>query len=128
MNDAKKSELNVYYQAQLVGKISTGEEAKIKFEYSTSWVESKNSFPISISLPLNAEQTNEESANNFFENLLPEGRVRARTCKKFGISEGNNFELLRRIGAECAGALTILPTEEKPKIDKYKYETIIESR
>ena len=128
MNDVKKNELNVYFQAQLVGTISTDDEAKINFEYENSWVENDNSFPISISLPLNAEQTNQESANNFFVNLLPEERIRARTCKKFGISDGNNFELLRRIGAECAGALTILPTEEKPKVDEYEYETITETR
>ena len=128
MNDVKKNELNVYFQAQLVGTISPDDEAKINFEYENSWVENDNSFPISISLPLNAEQTNQESANNFFVNLLPEERIRARTCKKFGISDGNNFELLRRIGAECAGALTILPTEEKPKVDEYEYETITETR
>ena len=58
-------------------------------------------------------------AHRFFANLLPEGRVRDRTVRNLKIS-GTDFDLLRSIGGECAGALTILQLENEPSED-YKY-------
>ena len=127
MSADNSNKLNVFFQTNLVGRISTKDGVSIQFEYSDSWVKHENAFPISVSIPLDSKAINQAFANNFFVNLLPEENIRARTCANLGISEGNDFELLRRIGGECAGALSILSTDEEPTID-HQYTKVSEKR
>lgn len=132
MNDDKsasiKPELDVYFDEQLVGQVSTTDGVSIQFSYIESWLSNKKSFPISVSIPLTANKIDDETANNFFVNLLPEERIRKRTCENLGISEGNNFELLKRIGGDCAGALTILERGSQPPSLQDDYEPISEKQ
>ena len=128
MNEAKeepnKPNLDVFCENELVGQIATNDEAKLRFAYAKSWLENKKSFPISVSIPLTERAIEEEVSNNFFVNLLPEERIRKRTCEKLGISEGNNYELLRRIGGDCAGALTIVEEGKQPPKNQNAYDQI----
>ena len=120
---ANKPNLDVFFDDQLIGQISTNDGVSIQFSYLESWLKNETSFPISISIPLTADSVEDETANNFFVNLLPEEAIRKRTCEKLGISVGNHYELLKRIGGDCAGALTILP-EGKCPIQKDEYKPI----
>ena len=99
-------ELYVHYQQQLVGVIAQTASGSMHFEYDDSWLRSAGNFPISLSLPLDGSSTN-TSGHHFFANLLPEGSVREQICKSLRISANNDFELLKAIGGDCAGALTI---------------------
>ncbi len=132
MSDEKPSsseqKLDVYFETQLVGTITSDDGFGMQFSYKDAWRNSKTSFPISTSIPLDASSIENEVANNFFVNLLPEERVRIRTCKKLGISEGNHFELLKRIGGDCAGALTIVDEGAKPPTQQDEYELISETQ
>jgi serine/threonine-protein kinase HipA len=120
--------LAVYFETQLVGTITSDDGFGMQFSYKDAWRNSKTSFPFSTSIPLDASSIENEVANNFFVNLLPEERVRIRTCKKLGISEGNHFELLKRIGGDCAGALTIVDEGAKPPTQQDEYELISETQ
>ncbi|MEQ9322333.1 MAG: type II toxin-antitoxin system HipA family toxin, partial [Polyangiaceae bacterium] len=60
----------------------------------------------------------------FFTNLLPEGATRERICARLKISVGNDFALLRAIGGECAGALSLLPEGEEPSAEPQPYEAL----
>ena len=51
-------------------------------------------------------------AHRFFANLLPEGGVRDQIVRDFKIAN-TDFDLLRAIGDECAGALSILQAEHQ---------------
>lgn len=63
-----------------------------------------------------------DTVKSFFSNLLPESAVRRLISKQLGISDKNDFMLLKRIGGECAGAISILPESEMPESpDQYKY-------
>ena len=63
-----------------------------------------------------------DKVKSFFSNLLPESAVRKLIAKRLGISDKNDFMLLKRIGGECAGAITILPESEIPESpDQYTY-------
>ena len=75
-------------------------------------------FAISISLPLSPDpyQPEDALAHRFFANLLPEGRVRENIVRDLKIPD-SDFDLLRAIGGECAGALSILPDDREPAID-----------
>ena len=58
---------------------------------------------------------------NYSYKIAMEEAVRKRTCEKLGISVGNLYELLKRIGGDCAGALTIFPERKSPiQRDDYK--------
>jgi serine/threonine-protein kinase HipA len=104
-----KNRLNVFYGSALVGVIEANDLRRMSFKYSDSWLESPDSFPVSRSLPPDADPYPPERAHSFFANLLPEGLVRQSTARRLGISEDNDFEMLKEIGGECAGALWIGP-------------------
>jgi serine/threonine-protein kinase HipA len=57
---------------------------------------------------------------------LPEGEIRALIAKQFRISEKNAFDLLEKIGGDCAGAVSILPMGGKP-VDRSGYKELDEA-
>lgn len=120
--------LYVHYQQQLVGMLSQTAARTMQFAYDDEWLRSAHRFPISRSLPLEGTFTDSDS-QHFFANLLPEGNVRAQICKSLKISADNDFELLKAIGGDCAGALTITGTrssdlQERPP----RYEPVTEEQ
>lgn len=134
-DDMRKSSLNVYVDNQKVGVIHADSNSRMSFSYSTCWLENHRGYPISISLPLTPDTFLPEKAHGFFANLLPEGLLREHLVRNLGISAGNDFELLSRIGGECAGALWIgagvppLPEEQRydPISEAELYELIMTS-
>lgn len=105
------SDLRVWWRQECVGTLRADRDARMEFRYDAGWLRSPAAFPISLSLPLCPEPYG-DPAHSFFANLLPEADVRARLCQRLKVTPGNDFELLRLIGEECAGALTI--SEEPP--------------
>jgi len=115
--------LNVWLDDKLVGFLRRNATGAIGFRYSAEWVDSGR-FMISQSLPLTEDEYSAEEgvAHRFFGNLLPEGNVRGRIVRDLKIAD-SDFELLRAIGGECAGALSILPVERTPERD-YDYRLL----
>lgn len=112
--------LGLYYNAQKVGTLTEDPQNQIEFTYEDSWNRSSDGFAISQSL--RGKKTDGIEAQNYFANLLPEGDVRLDVCRKLGISNDNDFELLKALGGECAGALVI--SEEPPSALKREYQKI----
>ena len=106
------SVLNIFFSQNLIGKLIE-DRSGIGFQYSEEWLNYKNRFAISNSMPLSSQFYLEE-AENFFGNLLPEGNVRENLCSKLGISIDNDMALLEKIGHECAGALVITVNSTPP--------------
>ncbi len=119
------TELNVFAEMSKVGVIKADSEGRMSFQYSSSWLDKHDNYHISVSMPFRESIYDPTSAHPFFANLLPEGSIRERVTKKLGISVDNDFELLARIGGECAGALWIGPNNP-PLIEEYRYERISE--
>ena len=90
------------------------------FRYSPEWLAFDKRFPISLSLPLSDEVHASVKTRNFFANLLPEGTIRRLVAKKLGISEDNDYELLKALGGECAGALSVAVETSAKKSSRYK--------
>lgn len=67
---------------------------------------------LSLSLPLRWETVSGLEARPYFEGLLPEGGARERIAQARRLSSADGFALLRELGRDCAGALTILPPDE----------------
>jgi len=101
------SRLIVYLNNRRVGVL--GQEDSPVFTYDPSWLHSAEAYPLSRQLPLQAEAFVGRVVRVFFAGLLPEAETRERIAAILGVSAGNDFALLERIGGECAGAVSLWP-------------------
>lgn len=116
--------LFVWFGQEHVGSIERRKNGLV-FSYAEEWLRKSGAFPISLRLPLQEASFNEQSSTIFFDNLLPEEAVREQVAAYYRLSSSDTFSLLRAIGADCAGALSILPQEERPRSPaEYKYRNI----
>jgi serine/threonine-protein kinase HipA len=111
--------LNVWNEQRLVGYLWRNSFGQIGFRYDSEWI-AGGGFAVSRTLPLGAGDAKAEAgvAHRFFANLLPEGGVRERIVRDLGVPN-TDFDLLRAIGGECAGALSILPVERQPSGERH---------
>lgn len=109
--------LTVWVEQRLAGHLLQNPVGMIGFCYDDDWIDS-GGFALSLSLPLTRRPYKAEAgvAHRFFANLLPEGGLRDRIVNELKIAN-TDFELLRAIGGECAGALSILPAQRTPSAD-----------
>lgn len=109
--------LNIWSDQRLVGYLWRNTQGLIGFRYDDSWL-TQGGFAVSHTLPLrqNEFRPDEGHAHRFFANLLPEGGVRDQIVRDLKIAN-TDFDLLRAIGGECAGALSILQAEHQPSVE-----------
>jgi len=105
--------LNVWHEQRLVGQLWRNTTGAIGFRYDHEWI--TGGFAVSRSLPLPVQEfaPEEGTAQLWFANLLPEGAVREHIVRDLKLPN-TDFDLLRAIGGECAGALSILPVNRQP--------------
>ncbi len=115
--------LNVWNDQRLVGYLWRNTQGQIGFRYDEEWL-TQGGFAVSHTLPLRNEDfaLEEGLAHRFFANLLPEGGVRDQVVRDLKIAN-TDFDLLRAIGGECAGALSMLQVEYQPSTE-YEYHTV----
>ncbi len=114
--------LNVWCDRRLVGYLWRNVQGLIGFRYEEEWL-TQGEFAISHTLPLREEDFTPEAglAHRFFANLLPEGGVRDKIVRDLKITN-TDFNLLRAIGGECAGAFSILQAEHQPSTEHEYYK------
>jgi serine/threonine-protein kinase HipA len=118
------NDLEVRHGGRRVGRLRADESNRFCFRYADDWLHAKDAFPVSITLPLSPNEEVGGKAHAFFANLLPEGLVRQAVCRRLGISESNDVELLRAIGGECAGALSIVDPSTRLERPDSEYEEL----
>jgi serine/threonine-protein kinase HipA len=106
--------LDVYLRDDLVGRLWLDERRRFVFQYEEKWLEMHGAMPLSLSLPLRGQPFLDDVARPFFSNLLPEAEIRRVIARRLRISEKNDFALLKAIGGECAGAVSIFPEGVRP--------------
>jgi serine/threonine-protein kinase HipA len=111
-------ELAVYLNTELAGTLDLTANDEMSFTYSQTATR-----PVSVGMPFDTTTFGSKHCEAFFGGLLPEGdEAKKALGRRFGISSSNTFSLLRAIGAECAGALSIIeagspaPVEETGEI------------
>lgn len=112
--------LSVYLGDRLAGYLSSTAEKGVVFSYDDAYINA-GKIPLSLSLPLDKTEFSQKECLPFFEGLLPEGDVKKRISEYLHISETSTFKLLKELGGECAGLISILPEHESNKI-KNTYE------
>ena len=103
--------LNVFLYESLVGQLTLDAQRRFVFTYDSGWLSQTTAVPLSFSLPLQEASYEDDAARPFFANLLPESQVRDALARQLGISVQNDFAMLEAIGGECAGAVSLLPSE-----------------
>lgn len=86
---------------------------RLRFEYDSTWQESRSAFPISLSMPLTRRNHDHAVVLPFIAGLLPDNHaVLRRWAQRFQVSEHNSFRLLTHVGEECAGAVQFVSPEK----------------
>ncbi len=89
--------------------VLTETSGRMAFGYDEAWLDDPAAPRLSLAMPPRAEPYDDDACRAFFGGLLPEGAVRDHLARRFGISPGNEFSLLERIGGDCAGAVSLYP-------------------
>ncbi len=119
--------LTVLFMGEPVGILAQSRVGKMSFRYDPAWLGKEGSRPLSQSLPLQPEMFNEKACAPFFDGLLPEEHNREVIARNIGVSPRNDFALLRAVGGECAGAVSLTLDERPPVPVTDQYKTISET-
>lgn len=106
--------LDVWFLNKKAGQLTQDDSGRLLFAYDATYMKSAQAWPLSISMPLRAEEYDDRVARPYFSGLLPDDVVRKKMATVLGVSEKNPFSLLEVIGGECAGALSLYPEGTPP--------------
>lgn len=115
--------LDVYLHGIFAGELCQETSGKLSFTYSQDYLASQSP-ALSLSLPLQEMPFPEQPTRAFFSGLLPDSFARYRLARYLGISEHNPFAMLKAIGVECAGAISVHPRETDISTDADRIEII----
>jgi serine/threonine-protein kinase HipA len=118
--------LDVYLNSDLVGHLVQDKDGQMSFAYGEGWLGKPNAISISRSLPLRTKRFSRKECRGFFAGILPEQSNREIIAHNLGISARNDYAMLERIGGECAGAVTFLPTGHAVPEADYSYRKLSE--
>ncbi len=116
--------LDAYLNNILAGELRQDDVGQISYIYNEQYLELKGAQFLSQSLPLRKEPFDFRECRAFFSGILPEGEIREIIARNLGISQRNDFSMLERIGGDCAGAITFLPSGQKLKLIDDEYRTL----
>lgn len=104
--------LNVFLNDRRIGTLSEGNDLW-RFEYDPQWAAAPDGFDLSPALTraplLHEDGGSVRPVQWYFDNLLPEERLREAIGKEAGLQGDDAFALIEYLGAESAGSLVLLP-------------------
>jgi serine/threonine-protein kinase HipA len=103
-------ELTVWLLGQPAGTLWL-QAGQLSFRYRPDWLGRAQGMPLSQSLPLQNAPFDDQKCRAFFAGLLPEGQLRRLIAQQCQVSTHNDFALLEAIGGECAGAVSLTPSD-----------------
>lgn len=107
--------LHVYLNKARVGVLSEGSDLW-SFAYDPAWAGAASGFDLAPGLPraqlLHADDGTNRPVQWYFDNLLPEEKLRETVSKEAGLQGDDAFALLEYLGAESTGSLMLLPPEQ----------------
>lgn len=113
MSGVVGEELGVHLYGERVAVLERRGPKRYRFRYdeATRSRHEDGAIVLSASLPVQAAEFPPATARPFFDGLLPEGAVRSSLAHSLRVSEEDGFALLAALGADCAGAVVVLPPD-----------------
>ena len=106
-------ELSVFRGELKIGSLDlAASETFFGFTYDNEYLSYSRAVPLSVSLPLADSRYSADKAKPYFEGLLPEGEARSIIARRLGISSSSSVKLLRALGRDCAGDISIVDENE----------------
>jgi len=122
------SELIAYLAGVRVGRLIRKGNGNLQFRYDPDY----GGPAISQALPIQKAAHPHAICHAVFGGLLLEGDARTVLARNLGVSVGNDYALLRELGGDCAGAVTLLapegelPTEPRSKLlDEEQFDALL---
>jgi len=82
---------------------------RLTFFYDQNWRQARDSYPLSLSMPLTASEHSHNVIESFLWGLLPDNDgVLRRWGERFHVSPRHAFQLLQYVGEECAGGVQLV--------------------
>jgi serine/threonine-protein kinase HipA len=98
-----------------IGKLTRKVSGDLMFAYSVEYLGLPNRMPLSLSLPLQEAPYGDVTTRSFFSNLLQERDQPLKEVReRYSIESTDLVGLLFHLGADCAGAVSILPEGSTP--------------
>lgn len=93
--------LDVRVSEQLVAELGS-DQGQLSLRYAE-----RAATAVSLRLPLCGQPYLDDACRPFFANLLPEAAFREGLCRRLALSASDDFPLLRVLGQECAGRISL---------------------
>jgi serine/threonine-protein kinase HipA len=97
----------VYVYDKMAG-ILTEDENGFHFQYDQSFLISKESEPVSLTLPLTSSAFESKTLFPFFDGLIPEGWLLDIAQKNWKLNPRDRMEILLKTCQDCIGAVSIV--------------------
>jgi len=112
----KIQKLHIWMNGIRVGYWETTGQGE-RLGYFDEWLTNEQARPLSLSLPFLPDNKpyQREVVTNYFDNLLPDNdAIRRRLAQRFQTGGTDAFQLLAKLGRDCAGAIQLLPEDQEP--------------
>ncbi len=101
-----------------VGDVYRAQSGGLRFVYLEEWRRSKSAYPLSLSMPLTAQEHRDDAISSFLWGLLPDNqRALDHYGRLFGVSPRNPAAILAHIGADCAGAVQFAAPDSAKRLE-----------
>lgn len=100
----------VYFREIFAGIIEEREEGYF-FAYDSAYLHSKESLPVSLTLPLTDKTYKSDILFPFFDGLIPEGWLLNLASHNWKVDQSDRMSLLLLCCRDCIGAVSIIPEE-----------------
>ncbi|MHB1468391.1 MAG: HipA domain-containing protein [Solirubrobacteraceae bacterium] len=101
------NELVVYLCGRRTGMLIRKDNGNMQFRYDHGYTGPA----VSHAMPLQDSAHPHSACVAVFGGLLAEGESREALARNLGISRQNDFALIEELGGDCAGAISVLPTD-----------------
>ncbi|WP_454850500.1 type II toxin-antitoxin system HipA family toxin [Promicromonospora soli] len=101
--------LTVWFDGTFIGNLDQADDGTLAFRYDDGYRSAPRANQLSVSMPLAVESHADAVIRPWIDNLLPDNDdVRARWAREFDERRATAFNLLKHMGADCAGAVQFL--------------------
>lgn len=105
----------IYYEHFRVGHVDVTDGGTVSFAYDPRWLATKNSFPLSVTMPLSDQKSPDGVVTPWLANLLPEEQQLLTLSRALGLSSADALAILIEIGGDTAGAMSVGDASDKAK-------------